>query len=159
MNLVQDFLMRKLQPFVQLNLKYRCKIGYFRRRKSWKTHAEKHVQTNSHSLFTQQDITVKRSRDRFTFSSEQINKLLSIADIKMQAMMWLGLNCGFGCTDCAFLKWTDLDLINARVILPRRKTGIYRDLPLWPETVKSLKKVKREGSLVFYTSYYVRKRN
>ena len=45
-----------------------------------------------------------------------------------------------------------MDLENSRVILPRRKTGIYRDLPLWPETVKSLRKIKRKGSLVFYTS-------
>ena len=89
---------------------------------------------------------------RFIFNSKQINRLLSLADIKMQAMIWLGLNCGFGCTDCAYLKWTDLDLINSRVILPRRKTGIYRDLPLWPETVKSLRKVKRRGSLVFFSS-------
>ena len=90
--------------------------------------------------------------DRYTFNYEQINILLSIADIKMQAMIWLGLNCGFGCTDCAFLKWSDLDLINARVILPRKKTGIYRDLPLWPETVKSLQNIPRKGSFVFYTS-------
>jgi len=90
-------------------------------------------------------------KDRFTFNSEQINRLLVFADIKMKAMIWLGLNCGFGCTDCACLKWTDLDLANARVKLPRRKTGIYRDLPLWPETVKSLKKIPRTGSLLFYT--------
>ena len=91
-------------------------------------------------------------QNRFTFDSEQINKLLSAAGIKMQAMIWLGLNCGFGCTDCASLKWSDLDLVNGRVILPRRKTGIYRDLPLWPETIKSLRKMKRKGSLVFYSS-------
>ena len=91
-------------------------------------------------------------RDRFTFDAEQINKLLSAAGIKMQAMIWLGLNCGFGCTDCAFLKWSDLDLVNGRVILPRRKTGIYRDLALWPETVESLRKIKRRGGLVFYSS-------
>jgi integrase len=91
-------------------------------------------------------------QDRFSFNSEQINKLLTIADIKMQAMIWLGLNCGFGCTDCAFLKRTDLDIVNARVILPRRKTGIYRDLPLWQETVKSLQNISKKSSLVFYTS-------
>jgi len=90
-------------------------------------------------------------QDKFTFNSKQINQLLSLADAKMYAMIWLGLNCGFGCTDCAYLKWTDLDLKNSRVILPRRKTGIYRDLPLWPETVNSLRKIKRKGSLVFYT--------
>jgi integrase len=91
-------------------------------------------------------------QERFIFTSEQINKLLSCADLKMRAMIWLGLNCGFGCTDCSELKWADLDLVNARVKLPRRKTGISRDLPLWPETVESLEKIPRTGKLVFYTS-------
>jgi len=91
-------------------------------------------------------------QERFTFSSEQINKLLSAADMKMRAMIWLGLNCGFGCTDCAYLKWTDLDLINGRVKLARRKTGISRDLPLWPETIEAIVKIPRTGKLVFYTS-------
>ena len=91
-------------------------------------------------------------QDRFTFNQEQINKLLSIADIKMQAMIWLGLNCGFGCTDCAYLKWIDLNFETDRVILPRRKTGVYRDLPLWSETIKSLQNIPRKGSLVFYAS-------
>jgi hypothetical protein len=49
-------------------------------------------------------------QDRFTFNSKDINKLLSIADLKIQALIWLGLNCGFGCTDCAFFKWIDSDL-------------------------------------------------
>ncbi len=40
-------------------------------------------------------------QERFTFNSEQINELLSASDVKMRAMIWLGLNCGFGCTDCA----------------------------------------------------------
>jgi integrase len=38
------------------------------------------------------------------------------------------------------------------VKLARKKTGILRDLPLWPETVKSLEKIPRTGTLVFYTS-------
>ena len=46
----------------------------------------------------------------------------------------------------------NLDLVNARVRLPRRKTGISRDLPLWPETVEAIKKVPRAGKLVFNTS-------
>jgi integrase len=91
-------------------------------------------------------------QERFTFNSEQITILLSVADIKMRAMIWLGLNCGFGCIDCSDLKWSDLDLVSARVKLARRKTGISRDLPLWPETVESLEKIPRIGKLVFYTS-------
>ena len=90
--------------------------------------------------------------ERFTFDYEQISKLLTAADVKMKAMIWLGLNCGFGCTDCSELKWADLDIVNARVRLPRRKTGISRDLPLWPETVEAIKKVLKTGKLVFYTS-------
>ena len=90
--------------------------------------------------------------EKFTFDYEQISKLLSAADVKMRAMIWLGLNCGFGCTDCSELKWTDLDFVNARVKLPRKKTGILRDLPLWPETINTLKKVPKTGVLVFYTS-------
>jgi len=90
--------------------------------------------------------------EKFTFSQKEVNKLLSVADVKMRAMIWLGLNCGFGCTDCAGLKWTDLDLANSRVRLPRRKTGILRDLLLWPETIESLRKVPKKGKLVLYTS-------
>ena len=45
-----------------------------------------------------------------------------------------------------------MNFANDRGILPRRKTGVYRDLPLWPETVKSLQNIPRKGRLVFYTS-------
>jgi integrase len=70
----------------------------------------------------------------------------------MKAMIWLGLNCGFGCTDCAELKWSDLDLLNGRVKLARGKTGVPRNLPLWPETIRSLENIPKSGKSVFYTS-------
>jgi len=91
-------------------------------------------------------------QEKYTFDSKQITKLLSLANVQMRAMMWLGLNCGFGCMDCARLKWNDVDLDNSRVELPRHKTAVPRDLPLWPETIKALKKVPRSGPLVFYTA-------
>jgi integrase len=90
-------------------------------------------------------------KQRHVFTSKEIHRLFDVADVQMKAMIWLGLNCGFGCTDCAELRWSDLDLVNARVKLTRRKTGISRDLPLWPETVESLKEIPRTGKLVFYT--------
>ena len=43
-------------------------------------------------------------KEMYTFNPQQIRKLLSTADVKMKAMIWLGLNCGFGCTDCSRLK-------------------------------------------------------
>ena len=68
-------------------------------------------------------------REMYTFSFEQVSKLLSAADLKMRAMIWLGLNCGFGGTDCAQLKGKNLDLENGRVQLARNKTGVLRNLP------------------------------
>jgi integrase len=89
--------------------------------------------------------------DKPTFTMPQIQELLKSASTQMKAMIWLGLNCGFGCTDCAQLKWKNLDLQNSRVDYPRRKTGIDRNLPLWPETVQALKETPKKGELVFYT--------
>lgn len=86
-----------------------------------------------------------------TFTTRQIQALLEVAGIQMRAMIWLGLNCGFGCTDCAELKWKVLDLENGRVRFPRGKTGIERNLPLWPETIQALKEIQKKGELVFYT--------
>jgi integrase len=91
-------------------------------------------------------------KEMYTFNSEQIKKLLSAADVKMQAMIWLGLNCGFGCTDCGTLKLKDLDLNGSRVKLGRNKTGVRRNFPLWPETIKALKELPRSGSSAFCTS-------
>jgi len=92
-----------------------------------------------------------RNQNRPTFTPSQIQALLQNASPQMKAMIWLGLNCGFGCTDCGKLKWKDLDLQNNRVRLARSKTGIDRNLPLWPETIQALKNVPKSGELVFYT--------
>ena len=90
-------------------------------------------------------------KQRHVFTSEQILRLFDFADVQMKAMIWLGLNCGFGCTDCAELKWSDLDLVNGRVKLVRGKTGVSRDLPLWPETIQALGKIPKSGKSVFST--------
>lgn len=87
-----------------------------------------------------------------TFTVQQIQKLLYHASPQMKAMIWLGLNCGFGCTDCAELRWKNLDLENGRVQFPRGKTGVSRNLPLWPETITALKEIQNPGELVFLTS-------
>jgi integrase len=90
-------------------------------------------------------------KEKTIFDPVQIKKLIDNASVQMRAMIWLGLNCGFGCTDCAELRWEDLDLINGRVKLSRKKTGINRNLILWPETVRAIKQVHKSGKLVFYT--------
>jgi len=92
------------------------------------------------------------NKQRRIFTHEEINKLLALADTQMKAMIWLGLNCGFGCTDCSELQWKHLNLEISRVIFPRGKTGVSRDLPLWPETIEAIKAVSKKGQLVFYTA-------
>ena len=68
----------------------------------------------------------------------------------MRAMVRLGLNCGFGCTECARLKWTHVDSEHHRVKLARDKTGVPRNLPLRPEMIRALDAVPRSGLPVFY---------
>ncbi len=92
------------------------------------------------------------AHEKYTFDSQQINKLTSAADTKMRTMIWLGVNCGFGCTDCGKLKWKDLDFKSSTVKLARNKTGVCRNLPLWPETIQGLKALPRSGQVIFYTS-------
>jgi len=90
-------------------------------------------------------------QEKSTFTMTQIHKILQNASPQMKAMIWLGLNCGFGCTDCGELKWKDIDLQNGRVDFPRGKTGIGRNLPLWSETIRALNEIPVSGELVFYT--------
>ena len=67
-------------------------------------------------------------------------------------MIWLGLNCGFGCTDCSGLRWEHLDLNMGRVNFPRTKTGVGRNLPLWKETVEAIRCLPRINQRVFNTT-------
>ena len=88
-----------------------------------------------------------------TFTVSQIRALLENASTQMKAMIWLGLNCGFGCTDCAELGWEHLDFEKRRVNFPRTKTSVRRNLPLWKETVESLCAIPKINERVFNTRY------
>lgn len=74
----------------------------------------------------------------------QVRGLLDLAGTQMKAMILLGVNCGFGNTDCAALPLSALDLDRAVIDFPRPKTGIPRRCPLWPETVEALRAVLAE---------------
>jgi integrase len=89
--------------------------------------------------------------ERPIFTAKQIHDLLTHANCKMRAMIWLGLNCGFGCTDCSELRWEHLDLKKGRVDFPRGKTGIRRNLVLWEESVAALKVLPKTTGRVFNT--------
>src|SRR5262249_46341149 len=73
------------------------------------------------------------------FRPQEILALLLAAPVLLEAMLLLGINCGFGNADCGNLPLTALDLENGWIDYPRPKTGIPRRCPLWPETVEALK--------------------
>lgn len=78
----------------------------------------------------------KQSRDPLSW--DDLEKLLSSADVVDSALIMLGLNCGFGNSDIGTLKLKDVDLDNGTISHPRPKTGVERDFNLWPETVQIL---------------------
>jgi integrase len=96
------------------------------------------------------------------FVADEIRRLLDAASAPMRAMILLGINCGFGNSDCGNLPVSAVDLDAGMVDFPRPKTGIARRCPLWPETVAALRdslekrtepKKEDDAALVFVTKY------
>ena len=81
---------------------------------------------------------------RKMFDVDEVTRILAAADPQLRAMALLGLNCGFGNTDCATLPQSAVELDSGWVDFPRPKTGIHRRVPLWPETVDALRKAIAE---------------
>jgi integrase len=96
------------------------------------------------------------------FSPAEIWRLLDVASPQLAAMIWLGINCGFGPADLGHLRTANLDLEGGWLSLHRSKTGLPRRCPLWPETSKALKaalaarpqpKSPDDADRVFVTKY------
>ncbi len=79
-------------------------------------------------------------RGRLDFSSSEVRLLLDGTKNKtLKACIYLGLNAGFGNTDCAELTTRAVNLDKGWIDFPRPKTGIERRVPLWPETVSAIR--------------------
>jgi integrase len=96
------------------------------------------------------------------FSANEIQRLLVASPAAMEAMILLGINCGFGNNDVGKLTVDSLDLKTGWVDYPRPKTGINRRCALWPETVDALRKalasrpahkIRGDAKPVFITKY------
>jgi integrase len=73
------------------------------------------------------------------FTAEEIRRLLDSAGQPLRAMILLGINAGFGNSDCGRLPRDILDLDRGEIDYPRPKTGIPRRCILWPETVQAIR--------------------
>ena len=85
----------------------------------------------------------RESNGKRMFEADEIRQLLGKAGPQLQAMIYLGINCGLGNNDCALLPVTALDLKRGWLSFPRPKTGIRRKCPLWPETALALQAVMK----------------
>lgn len=72
-------------------------------------------------------------------SAAEIRACLDAARPQVKAAILLGINAGFGASDCNRLSKHDVDLVGGWVSFARVKTGIGRRVPLWTDTVEALK--------------------
>lgn len=81
----------------------------------------------------------RRESGRKLFSANDITLLLHEAGTHLRAMIYLGINCGFGPNDCCQLPDSAVDLQTGWLDFPRPKTEVDRLCPLWPETIEALR--------------------
>lgn len=85
-----------------------------------------------------------RANGRRLFEENQIRDMLELARGQLKAMILLGINGGFGNTDCAELPVVAVNLAAGVIDYERPKTAIQRVVPLWPETTDAIRAVKAD---------------
>ena len=73
------------------------------------------------------------------FDADEIRRMLAAAGQPLKAMIYLGVNCGYGNSDVGTLPLSAVDLDGGWINYGRPKTGIGRRCFLWPETVAALR--------------------
>jgi integrase len=105
-----------------------------------------------------QEVTTKQVDEK---TKQPIKATLTV-NPALRAMVLLGINCGFGQTDCASLPQTAVDLDGGWIDFARVKTAVGRRIPLWPETVVAIRewlpkrppaKEPADSRLVFLTCH------
>lgn len=81
----------------------------------------------------------RRSSGKKLYSASDILTIIDECGTTLRAMVYLGINCGFGPGDCAKLPIFAVDLDSGWIDFPRPKTEVERLCPLWPETIQSLR--------------------
>jgi len=105
---------------------------------------------------------VRQKKGPRMFEAHEVRRIIEAADQPLKAMIFLGINCGFGNSDCGTLPKQALDLKRGWVDYPRPKTAVERRCPLWRETITALEEALHErpnpeeaddDGLVFVTKY------
>lgn len=86
----------------------------------------------------------RASRGAKLFTAGEVRLLIAGATQPLRSMILLGVNAGFGNSDCGTLPLSAVDLEGGWVSYARPKTGVARRCPLWPETVESLREAIAE---------------
>jgi integrase len=96
------------------------------------------------------------------FEAAELRAIIKAAAQPLKSMVFLGINCGFGNTDCGTLPNGAMDLRNRWIDYPRPKTSTERRCPLWPETVAAIlealtlrpkAKKQQHNNLIFVTTH------
>ncbi len=94
------------------------------------------------------------------FTATEIRRMIDAAGLPLRAMLLLGINAGFGNSDCGHLPLSAVDLKAGTIDFPRPKTGIARRCCLWTETIRAIQqaigkrpaaKQEEHAGLVFLT--------
>jgi integrase len=81
---------------------------------------------------------------RRMFEATELRAIIDAASQPLKAMVLLGINCGFGNTDCGTLPKCAIDLTEKWIDYPRPKTAIERRCPLWPETTRAIREASED---------------
>lgn len=80
----------------------------------------------------------RNAKPKRLFSALEIRTILAAANPHLRAMVFLGINAGFGNTDCSSLPLSAINLETGWLSYPRPKTGALRRVPLWKETTAAI---------------------
>jgi integrase len=99
---------------------------------------------------------------RKDFKADEVRQLLAKSKGCLKACILLGINAGFGNSDCARLREDHIDFESAMCDLPRQKSGILRQFFAWQKTRDAIRdamnerpiaKVESDDSLCLLTSH------
>jgi integrase len=84
----------------------------------------------------------RAKRGPMLVSASDLRKMLAAADPQLRALILLGVNAGYGSSDCSRLNRADLAAEPGWLSGLREKTAVPRRVPLWGETIAALAAVE-----------------